>query len=230
MIASVARAIIESGMDRVLAIGVLHGGREEDSHDVARARAGDETAVKALRGIHGPGAPDDRGIWTEEFSLDNFKHFVNRTAELYARRPPEIIERYPFLTGTDPLSLPGFDELRQLRDSGVLIVATADPIHHGIGYGMAAGDSLDEQDPNTITIARSWIEEAMSTLVERDYDRFLQNADRVKSDFRHSGPVLRELVAMREEIGIRDLRLVDYSDVLISEAPTWVAGALMTLF
>ena len=49
--ASVARAAARTGRP-VLALGVLHGGRERDAEDVRRARAGDRAAVAMLRGLH----------------------------------------------------------------------------------------------------------------------------------------------------------------------------------
>src|SRR5438128_877793 len=67
LVASVARAAALSGRD-VLALGVLHGARERDADEVARARAGDPRAKAALRGIH-----DEAGLASEEFSLDNFR-------------------------------------------------------------------------------------------------------------------------------------------------------------
>src|SRR5262245_52592056 len=66
-VAAVARAVLDSGADRVLAIGVLHGCREIDADRVVAAREGDPVARAALRRVHGPGVPDDAGVWAEEF-------------------------------------------------------------------------------------------------------------------------------------------------------------------
>src|SRR5690242_18227414 len=63
MPAAVARAVVASGRETVLAIGVLHGGREADTERVRAARAGDAAAHRQLRGVHGPGAARDRSIW-----------------------------------------------------------------------------------------------------------------------------------------------------------------------
>src|SRR5207302_1626954 len=52
LVAAVARALVASGTDEVLALGVLHGARERDRDLVQRARAGDPDAVHALRGVH----------------------------------------------------------------------------------------------------------------------------------------------------------------------------------
>lgn len=72
LVAAAARAVVRSGADEVLAIGVLHGAREEDAALVARARRGEPDAVAALRRVHGVGAPGDDGRADEEFSLDGF--------------------------------------------------------------------------------------------------------------------------------------------------------------
>jgi predicted class III extradiol MEMO1 family dioxygenase len=228
MTARAAKAVVESGAERVLALGVLHGGREQDAELVLRAKAGDEAALDLARRVHGPSAPKDGGLWTEEFSLDNFTYFVHRAAALNGKRPPEIVQRYPFLTGADPLSLPGMDELFELVRQGVPVIATADMIHHGVGYGTASEEALGERDAETTAIARSWMEEGLEALAQKDYTRFLENAERVKSDFRHSGPVLR---AVFGDLDWRlfDLQLVDYSDVLNASAPTWVASAMIEL-
>src|SRR5579859_5225892 len=41
LVAAVARAIVEARCDEVVALGVLHGAREQDQEQVRRARAGD---------------------------------------------------------------------------------------------------------------------------------------------------------------------------------------------
>src|SRR5438477_1395435 len=78
LIAAVAKAVVESGADTVLALGVLHGAREQDAQRVNAARAGDAAAIEALRGAHGPGVAGDGGLWAEEFSLDNFAMLLRR--------------------------------------------------------------------------------------------------------------------------------------------------------
>src|SRR5689334_14490307 len=66
LIASVAKGVLQSGSDTVLAIGVLHGLPRNDLR---------------LRGIHGPGAPNDVGIWKDEFSLDSFEYLLSAAAK-----------------------------------------------------------------------------------------------------------------------------------------------------
>jgi hypothetical protein len=230
--AAVARAVVASGTETVLAIGVLHGGREADAALVRAARSGDRAARKQLRRVPGPGAPHDLGVWTEEFSLDNFLALLAAASDVLGRpAPPRVLCRYPFLVGEDPQTLPGLDELHDLVRSGAAIVATTDPIHHGAGYGTPASEQLDANQPQTLTRARQWIETGLSALARHDYRAFLDNAERVRSDFRDPGPVLAELLREHGPLQprIHELALVDYAAALDAAPPTWVAAALAEL-
>ena len=140
-----------------------------------------------------------------------------------------MIARYPFLAGSDPHDLPGLDELRSLCDAGAALVATTDPVHHGVGYGTPPDQCLRRQDPKTVTTARQWISEAFGQLSRHDFRQFLENAMRVRSDFRDVGPVLAALLGRGFGSEIVDLTLVDYCDVLERDGPIWVAGALARL-
>src|SRR4051812_22582356 len=97
LIAAAAAAVVESGCNSVLALGVLHRAKRDDP---------------SQRRVHGPEA------MSEEFSLDNFHVLVELAAKRWGKAPPMIIARFPFLTGEDPKSLDGFDELRDLIDNG----------------------------------------------------------------------------------------------------------------
>ncbi|HWF44089.1 MAG TPA: hypothetical protein VG537_05575 [Candidatus Kapabacteria bacterium] len=213
LIAAASRAVVDSGRDTVLAIGVLHGGTRGDP---------------SLRGIHGPGAPEDKDIWRDEFSLDNFSALLATAAEVLDKPVPKLIVRYPFLTGDNPESLAGFDELQMLVKEGAALVATADLVHHGAGYGTPKGEQLSSVNAATLAIARRWIEEQFSLLSHRDYEGFLAKAESVRSDFRDAGPVIAAL-APNGKYFIHDLMLVNYADVLHAEEPTWVAASLVEL-
>lgn len=226
LIAAAALAVVDSGVEEVLALGVLHGARELDAEQVARARAGDAAALASLRRVHGPGAPADAGHWTEEFSLDAFCELVELAARRANRRPPRIIQRYPFLTGAQPESLPGLDELRALIERGLPIVATTDPLHHGIGYGTPTESLRARLDPATHAWAEQTIFEGLTLLADRQFDAFLQQAASVRSDFRDSGPVLRAIVDGDLRPQVHALTLVNYADVFGMDEPTWVAAAL----
>ncbi len=219
--AAAARAVLDSGADTVLALGVLHGGREQDAEVVARARAGDANAIAALGGVHGPD-----GIAVEEFSLDGFSALLERAAERAGRAPPRLVKRFPFLVGRAPDQHPGLEELARLVASGAAVVATADMVHHGVGYGTAEGERVPREAGSTY--ARGLIEEQLLLLGRRDFVAFADVARRARSDFRDSGPTLAALIAPFS-YAVLALELVPYGDVLAAAEPTWVAAALCGL-
>ncbi len=221
-IATAVAAVLDSGADRVLALGVLHGARRCDSHQVGLARAGDSEARTALRGVH-----EEDGIAAEEFSLDGFVHLLDLAAKRRGRSI-EIIRRYPFLVGEDPASLPGVEGLQQIVDSGALLVATTDPMHHGHAYDTPEFECLDQSDPRTLIVAREGIGEQLAALSEHRFGDFACLVERDRSDFRDTGPVLAQLLGSGFASHIHDLTLVDYAEVLGAPAPSWVAGALIT--
>jgi hypothetical protein len=222
-IAAAAQAIVDGGHDRVLALGVLHGGRRQDAALVAAARAGDADALAVARGVH-----TADGMAAEEFSLDAFRVLVERAAAR-AGRTLEVVSRYPFLAGDDPTTLPGFDELVGLVESGVALMATCDPVHHGRGYDTPAADCLAADRDDTVAIARGAIAAQLELLAEHRYAEFQGMAARQRSDFRDTGPVLAGLLGAGFAATIHDVALVDYAGVLGAPPPTWVAGALVTI-
>ena len=229
--AAAALAAVRSGCTTVLALGVLHGARVEDATLVAAARAGEPEARTLLRRVHGPGAPGDDGRWTEEFSLDGFAALLALAARREGCPPPRLVLRYPFLTGENPADLPGVDELLALRagPGGAFLVATTDPIHHGVGYDTLPAELRPSEEPSTAAWARANVQAGLDRLAARDFAGFLAHAVEAKSDFRDPGPVLAGLLGPDLRAAVHDLRLVDYADVLAMPAPTWVAGALATL-
>jgi hypothetical protein len=229
--AAVALAVVRSGADEVLALGVLHGGREQDADRVRRARAGELMARLPLRGIHD--TSDD--LCAEEFSLDTFEALVALAARREGRAAPRVLARYPFLVADQPETLPGLADLVRLAER-MPVVATADPIHHGAGYNTPAGERRAPDDEATQVWARACIETQVELLLQGDWEAFARLAGEVRSDFRDAGPVLGHLARLQGErdgktrgCAILDLTLVDYSDVLGAEAPTWVAAPLMSL-
>jgi hypothetical protein len=226
--AAAALAVVRTGCDEVLALGILHGAREADATLVRRAREGAPAARASLRRVHGPGAPDDAGYWTEEFSLDGFCALLEVAAKREGKKAPRVVARYPFLVGEHPDDLPGLDELRAIVGRGAALVATADPIHHGAGYGAREEDRLPLEDPQTLEFARWTIERGFRALAARDFATFLRHATEVRSDFRDTGPLMASLVDPKRplEAEILDLILVDYSRALDAPPPTWVAASL----
>lgn len=228
-VAAVARAIVRSRADEILAVGVLHGARAADRDEVERARAGDAVALTALRRVHGPGIAGDEGRWTEEFSLDALLELVAIAAEREHVPAPRVIRRYPFLVGADPTNLRGIDELLRLAER-CPVVATTDPMHHGEGYGTPIGERRSARDPATLGFARAAIEAQLDALAAADYRGFASVAQAHRSDFRDVGPVLAHALGAPRALrfSVLDLELVDYCDALGAQDPTWVAGALVS--
>ena len=222
-IASAVMTVLASGVDRVLALGVLHGARRQDHERVAAARAGDADARAELRGVH-----DEDGLASEEFSLDGFVEMLD-LASRRAGRSIDVVRRYPFLVGDDPASVDGLDELERIVADGALLVATTDPIHHGHAYGTTPAECLDPDDAHTMTAARGAIEDQLTALADQRFTDFQRLAEQHRSDFRDTGPVLAHLVGRGFESTVHDLALVDYAEVLDAADPSWVAGALVTV-
>jgi hypothetical protein len=207
----------------VLALGVLHGGRRTDRALVAAARAGDLAAIAELRGVH-----REDGLAAEEFSLDGFVELLARGADR-SGRSIDVIRRYPFLVGDDPATLPGIDELEHLIDDGVALVATTDPVHHGHAYGTAPSACADPELPSTQSAARAAIDAQLAALSDHRYADFARLVGHHKSDFRDTGPVVAHLLGAGWTPVVHELALVDYGPALEAAAPSWVAGALITL-
>jgi hypothetical protein len=229
LVAAAAKAVVRSGAREVLALGVLHGARRADSAQVALARAGDPSARDALRRVHGPGVEDDADHWSEEFSLDNFEALVAVAARMLGREAPRIVKRFPFLVGATPDDVRGLDDLRVTLARGAVLVATTDPIHHGVGYGTVPGELRPLGDAATEAFARATVEEGLALLARRAYADFAQHAAAHRSDFRDVGPTLAALLPTPFSFEVHAMTLVDYSTTLDAAAPTWVAGPLTIL-
>ncbi|HEY1691346.1 MAG TPA: hypothetical protein VGG39_04250 [Polyangiaceae bacterium] len=223
--AAAARAVVRSGAEEVLALGVLHGGRDADGDRVRRARAGDANERAALRRVH----DGEAALCAEEFSLDNFVVMLRAAASAEGKRPPRVVARYPFLVGND-VDLPGMDDLHALA-ARMPVVATTDPLHHGAGYGTPEGKRLREGDDATVAWARTCIDRQLALLAAGDWPAFATLATDIRSDFRDAGPALFAVLGKKSPLrgAILDLRLVDYAEVLGAESPSWVAGPLMRI-
>jgi hypothetical protein len=229
LVAAVALAVVRSGADEVLALGVLHGARERDAALVQAARAGESGARATLRRVHPAEAPS----CAEEFSLDAFSALLLVAARAEGKPPPRVHARYPFLVGAHPETVPGVDEVARMAER-MPLVATTDPIHHGAGYGTPPSERRAADDDATHAWARGWIESQLSALAEGRWSAFARLADELRSDFRDDGPVLAQVLRARGrqdplQTAIAELTLVDYAAALGAERPTWVAAPLMTL-
>jgi hypothetical protein len=181
----------------------------------AAARARREVlAIGVLHGVRGPrGVHEETGLARDEFSLDGFRALYGRAC---AREgiPARMAARYPFEIADCP------DDLRRLAGTA-LVVATADPIHHGVGYETP--EARDETLAETMVDARTRIEEQLGALARGDFAEFSRICARDRSDFRNAGPVVAGLFP-NATWTLEELKLVDYSDVLGCARPTWVAG------
>jgi hypothetical protein len=253
--AAAVHACLDSDANRVLAIGVLHAITQElEDARVRVARGGDVTKEPAW-GIQGPELEGRSGIgadtrvndqpvrrvgstenhrsdWQNEFSLLDFLFLWQTEIERRGIPSPELIVRYPYLAGGRPEILPGIRELREIvgrrggrRDAAV--VATADPFHHGIGYGDSS-ESVLAAEEGGLDLARRRIEEGLTLLRSDDYWAYNQHCVDAKSDARDVGQVLPYLLGPLEG-RILDLTWTDTSAAYGKPDPTWVAGALIEL-
>lgn len=225
-IAAAIHACLDCGAARVLVLGVLHGLTEELQAARARVAAGGDPAAEPLRGVQGPGLAGPRH-WEAEFSLFHFRFLWDLETRRRARTGgPELVLRYPFLAGDRPDTLPGIGELEDLA-RGAAVVATMDPVHHGIGYGDPVGDAL-APEAGGLELARRRIGEGLALLRDGDYPAYGRHAVASRSDGRDTGPVLRHLRGPLEA-EILDLVADDMTGPYRKPAPTWVAGALVAL-
>lgn len=226
-IAAAVNACLDSGADTVLVISVLHAFSDEMEQARRRVAAGADVSQERYWCIQGPGL-DTGDEWRYDHALFSWRFFWDietRQRGLTASQLPRVIERYPYLAAGKPELLPGIEELQELARNAV-IVSTADPFHHGIGYGTPPEESL-APDEHGLAEARRRIQEGIDILASGDYWGYNQHCVSAKSDARDAGQVFRYLRGpMRGEI--LDLTYTDATDLYDSPPPTWVAGALIS--
>jgi hypothetical protein len=225
-IAAAVHAALDSGADRVVAISVLHAFTQQMETARRAVAAGGDPAEWPFWGIQGPGI-EGRREWTGDHALMSWRHFWN--AEIKRRglpesKVPQMIERYPYLAGGHPERLPGIDDLAALVKDAA-IVSTADPFHHGLGYGDTPENSFDH-DAEGIRRAQAVIEDGMRILSEGDYWGYNQHCVTAKSDHRDAGQVFRYLRGPM--VGrVVDITYSDAADLYKAPPPTWVAAPLV---
>jgi len=222
-IAAVVHACLDSGADRVLLVSVLHALSDELQEARVRVAEGADPTREPLRGIQGPGLPG-RQDWRQDHVLISFRHFWQAETERRGTRGPEVVERYPYLAGGQPHTLPGIEELDRIARDAV-VISTADAFHHGIGYGDAPEDSLYPEEGG-LELARARIQEGIELLERGDYWGYNQHCVSAKSDARDAGQVFRYLRGPLQG-QILDLTYSDASDLYGAPPPTWVAAALV---
>lgn len=223
-VAAVVNACLDSGADRVLVVSVLHAFSDEMDQARIRVAGGEEPSQFACWGIQGPGI-EGRDEWRYDHVLTSFRHFWQAEIKRRGIVGPQIIERYPYLAGGHPERLPGIVELVEIAEHAV-VVSTADPFHHGIGYGTPPEDALDPLEGGGLELARRKIEEGIHILAKGDYWGYNQHCVRAKSDARDAGQVFRYLRGPMQG-RILDLTYSDAADLYHAPPPTWVAAALI---
>jgi hypothetical protein len=224
-IAAVVHACLDSGADRVLVVGVLHA--LSDGLEEARVRVanGADVTEEQFWGMQGPGL-NGRQEWRNEFSLSNFLFLWAEETKRREIKGPELILRYPYLAGGRPGILPGIEELQEMARNAV-VVTTADPFHHGIGYGDPLEKALAPEDEG-LDLARRRIEEGLALIQAGDYWGYNQHCVEAKSDARDAGQVTRYLLGPLAG-RILDLTWCDTTTMYNQPPPTWVATALIEL-
>jgi len=204
-------------------LGVLHALTDELEQARVRVANGSDPSAENSWGVQGTSLPG-RSDWTREFSLSNFLFLWHEETTRRGIDGPELTLRYPYLAGCRPGGLPGIDELERItRDS--VVVATADPFHHGVGYGDAADEALNPGDGG-LELARRRVEEGLVLLGDGDYWAYNAHCVDAKSDARDVGQVLRHLLGPVKG-RVLDLVADDMSEAYGAPSPTWVAGALI---
>jgi len=169
MQAEVVSALYRSGVDEVIALGVLHSGvlpayRRALDAEVSESERDEAFAV--VRGAFVPPEPvattpfgdlhllptaeapirsGHSGILAAEFSLDTFLAMVRLGAEAFGRPPLRVLPVYVGMT-REPSS-GSFDAACELADwlkgasgPGTAVVTTGDLVHLGNAYGWTAED------------------------------------------------------------------------------------------
>ncbi|MEM7118333.1 MAG: hypothetical protein AAF614_38245 [Chloroflexota bacterium] len=224
-IATAVHACLDSGADRVLVVGVLHALSDELQDARVRVASGGDVTQEHYWGIQGPGVGhwDD---WQYEFSLGSFLYLMEQESRRRGVQQPELFVRYPYLAGGKPEMLPGIEELVDIAKDAV-VVTTADPCHHGIGYGEPPETALFPEQGG-LDYARQQINEGLEILGRGDYWGYNQHCVTAKSDARDAGQVTRYLLGpLKGEI--LDLTYNDTTAMYDTPQPTWVATALIDM-
>jgi hypothetical protein len=222
-VAAAVHACLDSGADRVLLVSVLHAFTDEMQEARVRVAKGEDPRNFRLWGIQGPGLPGLQN-WQHDHVLMSFRHLWQAETHRRGVKGPQVIERYPYLAGGKPEILPGMEELVEIAHDAV-IVSTADPFHHGIGYGDPVDKALAPH-AGGLEFAERTIQAGIEILGRGDYWAYNQHCVDAKSDARDAGQVFRFLRGPMQG-KILDLVYSEAGELYKSPPPTWVAGALV---
>ncbi len=223
-IAAAVHACLDSGADNVLVISVLHAFTDEMEWARRMVAEGMPPAESRFWGIQGPGAPSARKEWRADHALMSFRHFWKAETKRRGKPAPRVIERYPYLAGGEPHKLKGIEETIKIAENAA-IVSTADPFHHGIGYG----DDFEEAkfpEAGGLALARTSIEKGIEFLKKMDYAGYNQHCVHARSDARDAGQLFTYLRGPMTGT-IRDLTYSEADKLYRAPRPTWVATALI---
>jgi hypothetical protein len=223
--AAAVHAAIDSGADRVLAVGVLHALSDEMKAARVRVAQGSDPSQEEMWGIQRPGL-EGHTQWESEFSLLHFQKLWETEIKRRKIKGPELIMRYPYLAGGKPEQLPNMAELQEIAKDAV-VVTTADAFHHGIGYGDSTEKALDPERGG-LELAKKRINEGLALLQKGEYWKFNQHCVEAKSDGRDAGQVVRYLLGPLTG-KIFDITYADTTAMYSAPPPTWVAAALVEL-
>jgi hypothetical protein len=225
-IAAAVHAILDSGADQALILGVLHPMTEALMQARSKELNEEDISQEISRGVFSP-ERDPNGCLSKEFSLDLFKILFEIEVKRRGIRPPKLIERYPSLVNRDPAHLPGIKELQQIAKDAV-IVATDDMCHHGVGYGVSPENAY-QIDEKGYHFAKNLIEDGYELLKKDDYRSYFfhwMNPLAI-GDPTDTTTVLKYLLG-KASMDILDLKLVDVSSLFENDiSPSWVATTLV---
>lgn len=217
-------AVLSVQASRVLVISVLHAWTPEMDATRNALAAGEDFTGHPLRGIQGPQF-GTRTEWRMDHALMSWRYFWRLETQGWRGALPQIIECYPFLAGSDPTTMPGYDEVARLAEDAV-IVTTADPFHHGIGYGNPPAQALAAH-AGGLELAHASILKANELLAAGDYQAYLRHCVEARNDARDAGPLFHTL-RRPAQATIHEVVASDMTELYASPPPTWVAGALVS--
>ena len=225
-IAAAVHAVLDSGADQVLALGVLHPMDPTLMQARSRELNGEDISTEYSWGVFGPELPK-ADCYAQEFSLKSFKLLLREEARRRGCKAPKLIERYPSLVNREPAKLPGIKELEQIAKDAV-IVATDDMFHHGVGYGVTS-DLAMPICKETKFIVEKYINDGYFFLTQDDYRGYFAHwmNPAAIGDPTDTAIVLKYLLG-NVTPSILDLKLVDVSMLFANkDAPSWVATTLV---
>lgn len=222
-VAAAVNAALDSGVDTVLAVSVLHAFTEEMELARRDVAGGGSPSKHPTWGIQGPGL-DFRDEWTGDHAMRSLRHFWTAETTRRGLSDRRLIERYPYLAGGNPQDLPNIEETAEIANNAV-IVATGDQFHHGVGYGMSVVESLPAE-AGGLEAARSSMETGISLIEAGEYWGYNQHCVVARSDDRDAAQLYRFLRGpMKGEL--LDIGWSDSTELYDRPPPTWAAGGFI---